>query len=77
MTTRFYRCRNCYFLLDVQRGVTEDEAMGQEDSVLRRDPTRESIDDVELLWRCPMCKSDRDSFEEYEEGGAEMRQEEG
>ena len=71
MATRYYRCRNCFFILDVQGGVSEDQAMGQEDSLLPPDPTRESIDDVLLLWRCPMCQADRDSFDEYGEAAVE------
>ena len=73
MLSRFYRCRMCGFVVDIQAGVTLDQAHGHEDSVLPPDPTRQGITDVPVIWQCPECNTTVDDFEEYPEAEIELK----
>lgn len=64
MPSRYYACRNCGYVLDIVRGVSDEQCRGNDGSILPTDPKRSSIDDVPDIWQCPECMSSREEFEE-------------
>ncbi len=64
MAGHLYTCRNCGFVVDVAKGVSEERAHGNLDCQVAPDPRRQRIDEFPIIWQCPECGSSRDDYEE-------------